>query len=224
MPPRLGAAEKRFSGLDFWTEMPKFHLSYTLSINVLGRPPCTDAAATLCVASLLWRATSSQAHLLVAEMQPLALPKGQGWAEIQEPGPRQLGRGCRLSWVAQQGGREPGRATSVCAACWFPIHRPGEKPQESPLMQGQTAEPRGWERPPTILERQSPSNPSSTRCPEEMVMLTHPCCPLQHCGKADPTGELSFGSRSSPPACCAWHATSCGPGMAQGAPPGRGVT
>lgn len=103
MPPRLGAAEKRFSGLDFWTEMPKFHLSYTLSINVLGRPPCADAAATLCVASLLWRATSSQARLLVAEMQPLALPKGQGWAETQEPGPLQPGRGCRPSWVAQQG-------------------------------------------------------------------------------------------------------------------------
>lgn len=76
MPPRLEAAEKRFSGLDFWTEMPKFHLSYTLSINVLGRPPCTDAAATFHVASPLWQATSSGARLPVPKARPLMLPKG----------------------------------------------------------------------------------------------------------------------------------------------------
>lgn len=91
MPPRLGPAEKRFPGLDFWTEMPKFRLSFTLSINVPGRPPCADVAAILCVASPLWRATSSRAHLLVPEVEPLALPKVRGQAETQEPGPHSPG-------------------------------------------------------------------------------------------------------------------------------------
>jgi len=76
MPPRLGAAEKRFSGLDFWTEMPKFHLSFTLSINVPGRPLCADAAATLHVVSPLWQATSSGTRLPVPKVEALALPRG----------------------------------------------------------------------------------------------------------------------------------------------------
>lgn len=75
MPPRLGAAEKRFPGLDFWMEMPQFRLSYTLSTNVPGRPPGADTVVTLHVAPGRWWVTALRV-LCGAEMWPLVVPKG----------------------------------------------------------------------------------------------------------------------------------------------------
>lgn len=75
MPPRLGAAEKRFPGLDFWMEMPQFRLSYTLSINVPGRPPGADTVITLHVAPGHWQVTALGV-LCGGEMQTLMVPKG----------------------------------------------------------------------------------------------------------------------------------------------------
>lgn len=127
MPPRLGAAEKTFSGLDFWTEMPKFHLSFALSINVLGQPLGTDVAATPHMASPLWQVTSSGSCPPVPEAEPLALPK----AETQEPGPPQP----RARLPTKPGGAAGWqRAGQSRKPRWFPTHSPGEKPQERPLM------------------------------------------------------------------------------------------